>query len=82
MNMKSYLTVTFSSEGVKPSEVVERLHMLGFKPTHGQYDFIYNWGKHATVKDAIWFSDRIHETLKGCSVLFHLETLGIDEEKE
>lgn len=77
--MKSYLTVTFNSEGVKPSEVVERLHMLGFKPTYGPYDFEYEWGKNAGVKEAIWFADRIHETLKGCQVLFHLETVCIDE---
>jgi hypothetical protein len=77
--VKSYLTVTFNSEGIKPSEVVDRLHMLGFKPTHGAYDFIYEWGKHATVEDAIWFTDRIHEALKGCKVLFHLETVCIED---
>ncbi len=80
--VKSYLTVTFNSEGVKPSEVVERLHMLGFKPTYGPYDFEYAWDKNASVKEAIWFADRIHETLKGCNVLFHLETLRIDEATE
>ena len=80
--MKSYLTVTFHSEGLKPSEVVERLHMLGFKPTHGPYDFEYEWGKNASVKEAIWFADRIHETLKGCNVLFHLETVCMDETVE
>jgi hypothetical protein len=64
---------------VKPSEVVERLHMLGFKPTYGPYDFEYEWGKNAGVKEAIWFADRIHETLKGCQVLFHLETVCLDE---
>jgi hypothetical protein len=77
--VKSYLTVTFNSEGIKPSEVVERLHMLGFRPTHGAYDFIYEWGKNASVEDAIWFTDRIHEALKGCNVLFHLETVCIEE---
>ncbi len=77
--MKSYLTLTFNSEGAKPSEVVERLNMLGFKPTHGAYDFIYEWGKNATVQDAIWFSDKIHEALNGCNVLFTLETMCIDE---
>ena len=67
---------------MKPSEVVERLHMLGFRPTHGPYDFIYDWGKNTSVKEAIWFADRIHETLKGCNVLFHLETVSIDEVSE
>lgn len=76
------MTVTFHSEGLKPSEVVERLHMLGFKPTYGPYDFEYEWGKDASVKEAIWFADRIHETLKGCKVLFHLETVCMDETVE
>lgn len=53
--------------------------MLGFKPTHGPYDFTYDWGKNASVKEAIWFADKIHEVLKGCNVLFHLETVCIDD---
>ena len=77
--MKSYLTITFNSEGMKPSAIVERLHMLGFKPTHGPYDFTYDWGKNASVKEAIWFADKIQEVLKGCNVLFHLETVCIDD---
>ncbi len=78
--MISYLTVTFNSEGIKPSAVVERLHMLGFRPTYGPYDFLYDWGKNTSVKDAIWFADKIHEALNGCNVLFHLETVGGEEE--
>lgn len=77
--MKSYLTLTFSSEGARPSEVVEKLHMLGFKPTTGAYDFIYDWGRNATVEDAIWFADKIQEALKGCTVQFQLETVCIEE---
>ncbi|MEM3342314.1 MAG: hypothetical protein QW728_06435 [Thermoplasmata archaeon] len=73
--MKTYLTVTFNSEGAKPSEVSERLTMLGFKPCTGNYDFVYEWDKNATVQDALWFGDRIHAILKGNSVLFKLETI-------
>ena len=58
MGMKTYLTVTFNSEGAKPSEIVDRLCMIGFRPTQGTYDFIYEWDKKATVKDAIWFGDK------------------------
>ena len=74
--MKTYLTVTFNSEWSKPSEVTDRLCMLGFKPTQGTYDFIYEWDRKASVKDAIWFADKIHEILRGHHVLFKLETLG------
>ncbi len=73
--MKTYLTVTFNSEGAKPSEIVDRLCMIGFRPTQGTYDFIYEWPKKATVKDAIWFGDKIHSVLKGYNVLFKLETI-------
>ncbi|MGC8672749.1 MAG: hypothetical protein ACP5R0_00440 [Thermoplasmata archaeon] len=78
--MKTYLKVTFSSEGAKPSEVVSALEGLGFKPITGWYDFVYDWGNNATVDDAIWFADKIYETLHGLSVYFQLETIGEEEE--
>ncbi len=76
MGMKTYLKVTFSSEGARPSEIIERLQSLGFKPITGMYDMVYEWGNHATVQDAIWFADKIHETLRGYNVLFQLETFA------
>jgi len=72
--MKTYLTITFSSEGAKPSEVVARLQSLGFKPITGSYDFVYNWDSSATVEEAIWFADKIHATLEGYNTRFQLET--------
>ena len=75
MCMKTYLTVMFSSEGVRPSEVVDRMHTLGFKPCHGAYDFEYDWDNKATIKDAIWLIDRIHAELEGMKVTFRTETL-------
>lgn len=75
MVVKTYLTVYFNSEGATPSEVTDRLCMLGFKPMQGTYDFVYEWDKKATVKDAIWFADKIHEILKGYNVLFKLDTI-------
>ncbi len=79
--MKTYLKVTFYSEGSKPSEIVSALEGLGFKPITGWYDFVYDWGNNATVEDAIWFADKIHETLKGMYVHFQLETVGEEEKK-
>ena len=74
--MKTYLTVTFDSEGAKPSDVVERLAMLGFKPTHGNYDFEYEWqDPSANVQDAVWFADKVHATLRGSKVAFQIETI-------
>lgn len=76
--MITYLKITFSSEGAKPKEVVDRLSTLGFKPTHGNYDFMYEWDKKAGVKDAVWFADKVHATLEGMNVLFQIETHGIN----
>ena len=72
--MKTYLSVTFNAEGAKPSEVVERLANIGLKPAQGNYDFIYEWDKEATLKDAIWFADKIHAELQGTGALFQVET--------
>jgi hypothetical protein len=72
--MITYLSVTFSSEGARPSEVVNRLVMIGFKPTKGNFDFVYEWDKKAKIDDAIWLADKIHETLKEMDVQFRIET--------
>jgi hypothetical protein len=72
--MRTYLTVMFSSEGSLPSEIVDRLQMIGFKPCTGNYDFVYEWGKNASVEDTIYFADKVHEVLSGMNVLFKLET--------
>ena len=72
--MKSYITMMFSTEGSLPSTVVDRLQMIGFKPCAGNYDFVYEWDKNATIEDTIYFADKIHEVLKDMGVLFSLET--------
>ena len=73
--MKTYLTVWFNSEGLKMSYISERLLSLGFQPLTGPQDYVYDWGDSATVEEAIWFGDKIQEVLKGCNVLFRIETI-------
>ena len=73
--MKTYIRLTFSSEGAKPSDVIDRLCMLGFQPTRGHRDLFYEWDRNATVQDAIWFADKVHSVLEGLNVNFELETL-------
>ncbi|MEW5936240.1 MAG: hypothetical protein AB1665_00265 [Candidatus Thermoplasmatota archaeon] len=73
--MKTYLTVMFNSDGGRPSEVAQRLYMMGFRPTHGNYDFVYDWGNtEVSVDEAVVFADRVHEALRGMNVHFKLET--------
>jgi len=72
--MISYLTVTFSSEGIRPSEIADRLQAVGFKPATGNYDFVYEWDKNARVSDALWLADKVQVALRGSNVLFKIET--------
>ena len=74
--MITYITVTFSSEGAKPSKVFNALNNLGFKPTTGNYDAVYVWDRQATLEDAISLADKVVSTLKGMNVMVKLETVG------
>ncbi len=75
MGRKTYLTIIFSSEGERPSEILTRLRSLGFKPITGSRDMVYEWGNHANVEDAISLLDKVYTTLQGYNVLFSAETI-------
>ena len=80
--MKTYITVTFSTEGAKPSKVFDALNNLGFEPTKGNYDGVYTWDKYATLDDAISLADKVVASLKGMGVLVKLETVGNNHDEE
>ncbi|MFY9717761.1 MAG: hypothetical protein WAK40_07525 [Thermoplasmata archaeon] len=73
--METYLRVSFNSEGAKPSEVADRLRSCGFVPTHGNYDFVYDWQGSATRDQILDLSDEITRQLRGYCVLIELETI-------
>lgn len=77
--MKTYVTVTFSTEGARPSVVIDALHNLGFEPTTGNYDGVYTWDKQATIEDTIYLIDKVISSLKGMKVLLKFETVGNNE---
>ena len=74
--MLTYLTIIFSSEGERPSRVMEVLHSLGFETTTGSHDSVYRWDDRATVDDALYLADKVNATLNGMGVLFKLETVN------
>ena len=76
--MKTFLTIFVSSEGAPPSEVAERLTRMGFKPLAGPYDFEYEWNQDGGVQDMIQIANRVHATLKGCKVIFNVETISTE----
>ena len=73
--MKTYLTIWFSSEGAKPSEVAERLQGMGFRPIKGQYDHVYDWKRNVDLEEILMLCNSVHETLKGLGVLYKIETI-------
>ncbi|HDD60426.1 MAG: hypothetical protein J7K08_06190 [Thermoplasmata archaeon] len=73
---RTYLVVWFSSEGAKPSEVTQRLLNMGFKPTKGQYDYVYEWSDKTDIEDILKIGDKVQNTLKGMGVLYKLETFA------
>ncbi len=73
--METYARVTFDSEGGAPSEVADRLRAVGFVPTHGNYDFVYDWKGSATQEQVFDLADELTRQLRGYRVRFELETV-------
>lgn len=72
---KTYLTLWFSSEGADPTSVVMRLQAIGFKPTRGRHDFVYDWRRQIKLEEIFQLGDTVHRTLKRLKVLYKLETV-------
>ncbi len=73
--METYIRVTFETEGGKPSEVADRLRLAGFVPTHGNYDFVYDWHGPARREEIVELTDVVTEHLRGLQVRFEIETV-------
>ena len=74
--MKTYLTVTFNSDGAPASKITDTLIDFGFNTTMGGHDFVYDWGKRdPTIDQVINFIDKIQKKLKGANVNMHFDTV-------
>ena len=71
---QTYLLLQLSSEGAPYSEVAELLEDLGFRAEKDGYDFVYDWGRPATVRETLELADRTQVALKGCRVSFRVES--------
>jgi hypothetical protein len=71
---QTFLLLQLSSEGAPYSDVAEVLESLGFRPETDGYDFVYDWGRAATVRETLELADRIQAALKGSRVSFRIET--------
>jgi hypothetical protein len=75
VSVKTCLIVWFNSEGSPPHEVISRLASLGFEPTTGAYDFVFEWSKKPSLHELLSFADKIHQTLRGLKVSYKIESL-------
>jgi hypothetical protein len=73
--METYVRVTFDSEGGLPSEVADRLLASGFVPTHGNYDFVYDWHGPAKREQVLELADGVTVQLRGFRCRFEIETV-------
>ena len=72
--MKTYLLLQLDSEGATYSQVADLLDDLGFRPQAEGYDFVYDWGRAASVQESLEFGDRVQAALKGSRVHFRIES--------
>lgn len=73
--METYVDVFMNVDGEKASVIHDKLIKLGFKPTIGEYDFVYNWNGIVSIDEEIKLIDRIQEELKGTGVILKFKTM-------
>ncbi|MCI4349107.1 MAG: hypothetical protein L3J93_02665 [Thermoplasmata archaeon] len=74
--MRTYLLLQLDSEGAAYSDIAELLEDLGFQPhTEGGYDFVYEWGREATVLESLEFADRVQAAIRGQRTYFRVESI-------
>jgi hypothetical protein len=71
---RTFLLLQLDSEGTPYSRIAEILENLGFEPEKEGVNFVYDWGRPASVKEMLDFADRIHVALRGCRVRFRVES--------
>ena len=72
--MQTFLLLQLDSEGAAYSHIADLLEDLGFRPHGVGYDFVYEWGRPATVAESLEFADRIQAALHGSRVFFRIES--------
>lgn len=75
MAWKTFLILHFGTNGVKPTDLADRLDKIGFNAELGAVDFIYMWGENKpTKKQVLELANKVAETLKGSGSVFNIDT--------
>jgi len=74
--MRTYVRMTFHSEGADPTKVVDVMHGLGFEESMGMHDFVFKWKEKAGIEDVIRLTTQMHERLRGLDVNYEITTIS------
>lgn len=74
--MRTYVRITFHSEGAAPLKVIETMRSLGFEESMGVHDFVYRWKDRATIEDVARLMTDMHERLRGLDVNYEITTIS------
>jgi hypothetical protein len=72
--METYIDLFISTDGEKNSVIYKKLIELGFKPTLGEHDFVYNWNGIVNLEEEMEFIDLIQTKLKGTNAYLKFTT--------
>ncbi len=71
---QTFLLLQLDSEGSSYSEIAEILESVGFRTGAEGHEFVYDWGRRASVRETLELADRIQAALKGSRVSFRIES--------
>ena len=74
--MRTYVRMTFHSEGASPLKTLETMRSLGFEESMGMHDFVYKWKDKATIEDVLRLMTEMHDRLKGLDVNYEITTIS------
>jgi len=74
--MRTYVRMSFHSEGAGPLKVVVAMRTLGFEESMGLKDFVYKWKEPTTIDDVVRFTSKMHDRLKGLRVNYEITTIS------
>ena len=73
--METYIDVFLSTNGEKSSKINQKLLDMGFKPTIGEHDYVYNWNGIATIEEELKLIDKIQDKLRNTGAILKFKTL-------
>jgi hypothetical protein len=73
--MRTYVRMTFNSEGADPNSVLQVMREIGFEESIGMHDFVYKWKEKASLDEVIRLVTDMHRRMKGLRVSYEVTTI-------